>query len=93
MGGGSAIVSVIPADTTARQNIAFHKDAFTMATADLTLPKGTDMASRQNFDGISMRFVSDFDITDGSIKSRFDVLYGYQVLRSEFGCVLQEPNV
>jgi len=67
-------------------SMAFHKDAFTFATADLVLPKGTDMASRQVYDGISLRFVRDYTISDDQFPARFDVLYGAQAIRPELAC-------
>ena len=66
--------------------MAFHKDAFTFATADLVLPKGVDMASRQVYDGISLRFVRDYTIADDQFPARFDVLYGSKAIRPELAC-------
>jgi len=67
------------------KSLVFHKDFMTFATADLTLPKGTDMASRQTFEGISIAMVRDFNIADRSYPVRFDVLYGTKVIRPEYG--------
>ena len=72
------------AGTTYSQNLMFHKDAFTLVTADLELPKGTDMASRATADGVSLRFVRDFDITNNRRICRFDIIAGYGVLRPEW---------
>lgn len=66
------------------QNIMFAKDAFTLVTADLDLPKGTDMASRATADGVSLRFVRDFDITNNRRICRFDIIAGYGALRPEW---------
>lgn len=66
------------------QSLAFHKDALTFATVDLVMPKGVDMASRQNYQGLSMRMVRQYQITDDVYPSRFDILYGYQILRQEY---------
>lgn len=93
-GAASAIVVNGAADEEMRSSIAFAKDAFTMATADLVVPKGTDMASRQVMDGISLRFVRDFDASgDGVFVNRFDIIFGYTPLREQFASVLLEPNV
>ena len=62
----------------------FAKDAFTLVTADLDLPKGTDMASRATADGVSLRFVRDFDITNNRRICRFDIIAGYGALRPEW---------
>jgi len=67
-------------------NIGFHKDAFAIAFADLELPKGTDMAYRAVMDGISLRFVRDYDAKEDEWISRFDVLYGYKAIRPEIAC-------
>jgi 5-hydroxyisourate hydrolase-like protein (transthyretin family) len=74
------------ANALMNSSMAFHKDAFTFATADLVLPKGTDMASRQVYDGISLRFVRDYTISDDQFPARFDVLYGAQAIRPELAC-------
>lgn len=59
------------------QNLIFHKDAFTFATADLKMPKAAEMASRKVLDGISMRIWMGADITNDTFPTRSDVLYGY----------------
>lgn len=71
------------ASATDDQCVAYHKNAFTFATADLEVPKGVDFAARQVFDGISMRIVKDYDITNDAFPARIDVLYGYKALRPE----------
>jgi hypothetical protein len=64
-------------------SLAYQKGAFAFATADLPVPKGTDMAAREVFDGISMRLVRDFDIINGRFLARIDVLYGYKAIRPQ----------
>lgn len=65
------------------QSLAYHKDAFTLASADLLLPGGVDMAERDNFDGISMRMVRQYDINSDLFPVRFDVLYGWKTIYPE----------
>jgi hypothetical protein len=65
------------------QNLAYHKDAFTLASADLLLPGGVDMAERDNFDGISMRMIRQYDINSDLFPVRFDVLYGWKTIYPE----------
>lgn len=67
-------------------SLAYHRDAFTFATADLIMPRGTDMASRQVLEGISMRLVRNYDIKNDEFPVRFDVLYGYKTLRPQLAC-------
>ena len=72
--GGSA--------TSYPQNLIYHKNAITFATADLLLPQGVDMASRQVHNGISMRIVRQYDINNDRLPCRIDVLYGFNVIRA-----------
>jgi hypothetical protein len=71
--GGSA--------TAYPQNLIYHKDAITLATADLLLPQGVDMASRQVHNGISLRIVRQYDINNDRMPCRVDVLYGFAAIR------------
>jgi hypothetical protein len=79
----SAAVTVLGAASTQyAQNLVYQKDAITFATADLLLPQGVDMASRQVHNGISMRIVRQYDINNDRMPCRIDVLYGYSVIRA-----------
>jgi hypothetical protein len=71
------------ASATSGQSLAFHKDAFTFATADLVMPKGVDMSAREEQDGISMRLVRQYDINNDKFPCRLDVLYGYLAVRPQ----------
>jgi len=65
------------------QNLIYHKNAITFATADLLLPQGVDMASRQQANGISLRIVRQYDINNDRMPCRIDVLYGYSTIRPQ----------
>jgi hypothetical protein len=65
------------------QNLVYHRDAIAFATADLLMPQGVDMASRQVHKGISMRVVRQYDINNDRMPCRIDVLYGYSVIRPQ----------
>lgn len=79
-----SVVTILgTANTAYPQNMIYHKDAITFASADLIMPKGVDMASRQVHNGISMRIVRQYDINNDRMPCRIDVLYGYAVLRPE----------
>ena len=56
--------------------LAYHKDAFTFATADLVLPSGAE-GSRSQYDGFSLRIVKDYDITNDKNPCRIDVMYAF----------------
>jgi hypothetical protein len=74
------------ASTQYPQNLLYHKDAIAFATADLVMPQGVDMASRQVHNGISMRIVRQYDINNDRMPCRIDVLYGYSVIRPQLAC-------
>jgi hypothetical protein len=82
MPNGAAVTKVGGASAVYKPSLAFHKNAFTFATADLVQPEGVDFASRQVMDGISMSMVRQFQISDRSFPCRIDVLYGYKTLRA-----------
>lgn len=85
-------VSAAPADnapitvkgtggTGYRQPMIFHKDAFHLAIVPMEMPEGAAFKARINEDGISVRVVSGFDITNDISTWRFDVLYGVTPVR------------
>lgn len=87
-GDGKTITVLGTSATAYGQNLAFHRDAFAFVTADLVIPNGVDMAAREVYDGISMRFVRWYDGDTGDFKSRFDILYGYAAVYPELACRL-----
>lgn len=74
LGGASAVY---------KPSLAYHKDAFTFATADLVMPQGVDFAAREVYDGISMRIVRQYAISTDTMPCRLDVLYGYKTIRAQ----------
>jgi hypothetical protein len=80
---GAALVKVGGANQVYRPSLAYHKDAFTFATADLVLPEGVDWKARETYDGISMRMVRQYNISNDTFPCRLDVLYGYKTLRAQ----------
>ena len=83
---GAVVTMLGNANSSYAQNLVYHKDAITFATADLVLPQGVDMASRQVHNGISMRIVRQYDINNDRMPCRIDVLYGYSVIRPQMAC-------
>lgn len=82
----AAITFLQTASTDIDTSLGFHRDAFTFATADLVLPEGVDFAAREVYDGVSLRVVRQFDISDDSFPCRVDILYGYKTMRPEQAC-------
>lgn len=96
--GAKQNVSAGPADNAAivkvgagasellTSTMVYHRDAFTIAFADLEMPKGVHFAAREVFDGISLRIVGNFDITNDKFPYRADVLYGFKTIRPQMAC-------
>ena len=83
---GKTVTFVGTASTQYAQNLVYHKDAITFATADLLLPQGVDMAARAVHNGISLRVVRQYDINNDRMPCRIDVLYGYSTIRPQMAC-------
>lgn len=73
---------------TSPQSILCHKNAFTLAMADLPLPRGVAFAGRgsDKDSGISVRVVSQYTINNDSEPCRFDVLFGWAPIYPELAC-------
>ena len=87
----SSTATVSPFNNTGAvspQNIVMHRNAFTLATADLELPEGVHFAGRASDKeiGLSMRVVRQYTINNDSIPTRLDVLYGWAPLYPELAC-------
>jgi hypothetical protein len=67
------------------QALGFHPDAFALATADLVLPEGVDMAARASDPdlGLAIRMVRQYDINTDKFPCRTDILFGAAALRPE----------
>ena len=86
---GTAAVSFFNSSgTVSPQNIIMHRNAFTLAVADLELPDGVHFAGRASDKeiGLSMRVVRQYTINNDSIPTRLDVLYGWAPLYPELAC-------
>ena len=81
-----AVIFVGAASSQYAQNLVYHKDAITFATADLLLPQGVDMAARAVHNGISLRIVRQYDINNDRMPCRIDVLYGFSTIRPQMAC-------
>jgi hypothetical protein len=87
MANGAAIVKVgAGASELINGSMVFHKNAFTLATADLIMPDGVDWKAREVYDGISMRIIRNYDISEDKFPCRVDVLYGYKAIRPQLAC-------
>ena len=84
----AAITFFNKSGTVSPQNIIMHRNAFTLAVADLELPEGVHFAGRASDKeiGLSMRVVRQYTINNDSIPTRLDVLYGWAPLYPELAC-------
>jgi hypothetical protein len=57
----------LAASTVYRKNFAYAPEAVTLATADLEMPHAVHEAAREEFDGISMRMVTDLTAANDNL--------------------------
>ena len=57
-------------------NLAFHKDAFTLAIRPLEIPSSCVWGARESYNGLSVRAIKAYDVDEDKEVLRFDVLYG-----------------
>ena len=82
--GAAITVKTGAGGSSHKQNLAFHKNAITLAMAPLDLPTEGAVASRESFGGISIRAVRQYDITNDKTIYRFDILYGVKAQNPDF---------
>lgn len=87
---GAAITPVGAASTGYKQNIAFHKNSFRLATVPLIMPKNAEFAAQHTYKGINMAVVYDWDQLKRSMVLRMDVLGGLCEERPEWA--VRVPN-
>lgn len=87
-------VSAAPADNAAitvmgtgatgyAQNLGFHRNAFALVTVPLEMPDGAAFKARESANGLSIRVVKDYDITNDEDIIRLDILYGWKAIYPE----------
>jgi hypothetical protein len=86
--GSAPLTMLFTTGQKTAQALAFHKDAFTFASADLPLPDGVDMASRISDSqlGLSVRMIRQYTICDDAWPTRLDILYGFAAVYPELAC-------
>lgn len=85
----AAITPVVPGGSKSyRENLVFRKEAFTLVVADLPLIRnGVVKSARESYDGVSLRMVEGYDVTNDLFIDRLDILYGYAQPRPSW-CVI-----
>ncbi len=69
-----------------RQNLMYHRDAFSFVTADLPIMADAAECVRKVQDGLSMRVWKGSDIRNDEMLMRIDILYGWIAKRPEWAC-------
>lgn len=84
---GAAITLLGSASTQFAQNLAFHRDAFTLATVDLIdVSRFGTWGAREVYKGISLRTARQYRIGTDDVPCRVDVLYGWKTIYPELAC-------
>ena len=81
---GKNIVFFGTADISYRQNLMYHRDAFSFATADLPLMDDALKCVRRSQDGLAIRVWQGSDIRNDELLLRLDILYGWKAFRPEW---------
>jgi hypothetical protein len=84
----AAVVTWDVAPSTAyTANLAYHKDAFTLVTADLEdVAQYGAWGARRMHKGISMRISRQYAIGTDTVPCRIDVMYGWASIYPELAC-------
>ena len=82
--GAAIVVKTGAGGASHKQNLAFHPNAITLAMAPLDLPTQGAEASRESFDNVSIRTVTQYAIGTDTTTYRFDILYGVKAQNPDF---------
>jgi len=80
----AALTFVGSASTGYVQNLMYHKDAFTFASAELPMMADAAKCSIQTYDDLSIRCWQASDIRNDEMLTRIDILYGYAAIRPQW---------
>lgn len=83
---GATVTMVGSASTAYPENLVFHPEAYTFATANLEMPNDVSFKSQMAMDGINIRILRQYDINSANYPMRMDVFFGFLAQRPEFGC-------
>lgn len=83
---GAAVTVIGSASTAYPQNLVFHPDAYTFASANLEMPKDVSFKAQMAMDGINIRILRQYDINNANYPLRLDVFFGFLAQRPDLGC-------
>lgn len=76
----AAITVVGTGSTGYRQNMVFHKNAFSLVSVPLIAPEGAVTVSRQSYKGTNVRLIPYYNGSSDVSSYRLDVLYGVKAV-------------
>jgi len=62
------------------QNMVYHRNAFALVTRPLIRPDGAAFSATESADGMSVRIIKDYDMTNDVERIRLDILYGVKAI-------------
>jgi hypothetical protein len=77
---GLEINLVGAASTAYKQNLVYHKNAFSVAVVPMEMPQGSVNGSRRSYKGLSVRVIPVYDGINDVSKWRLDLLYGRKLI-------------
>lgn len=83
---GAAVTFIGTASAQYAQNMAFHKEAFTFASANLEMPADVSFKSQMAVDGLNIRILRQFDINNSNYPCRMDIFFGSLAQRPSMAC-------
>lgn len=88
---GAQVSLVTQSGEVYRRSLAYVQKAITMATADLVIPrKAVEEAARANYDGVSMRVLTDYLPATDQLVTRTDLLFGSLTTRPQWVCAVAD---
>lgn len=74
-------------------NLAFHRDAFTLVTRQLALPRGSANAAIRNYNGFGLRVIYDYDTSRKEDVVSIDCLYGVKAIDPDKAVLIKAADV
>lgn len=85
---GAAITVLGTASTAYIKNLTFHKNAFALVTVPLVLPDSAGFKARETYNGLSIRVVKAYDVTNDKEIIRLDIMYGWKTIYADLAARL-----
>jgi hypothetical protein len=82
----AAVTFIGTANTSYRNNLMYHRDAFTFVMADLPIMDDAHKCVRRRYEDMSLRVWMASDILNDQLLCRLDMLWGFKVFRPAWAC-------